>query len=143
MVEAVAPIDATNCQTCLTESLDNLEKGSSIQIRFTTLTYICNFIFFYFSNVDALIQEHGGLIGDDNVEDEKEKEVEDGGKIENKENEGEDTTKKEVEEEEEEVMEELNEFEENIRLSIIEDEPLLQETLDEIVPMWWTQEPFK
>jgi len=93
--------------------------------------------------LDALIEEHGGITGDIKNAGNVEKEKEDGEK---KENESGDTTKKEdeVEEvEEEEAMEELNDFEENIRLSIIEDEPLLQETLDEIVPMWWNEEPFK
>ena len=96
-----------------------------------------------------MIEEHGGIIGDTGDTKDagnEEKEKEDGEK---KENENEDTTKKDdeveevEEEEEEEAMEELNDFEENIRLNIIEDEPLLQETLDEIVPMWWNEEPFK
>jgi len=47
------------------------------------------------------------------------------------------------EQEEEQIIEELNEFEENIRGNILEDEPLMYETLDEIVPGWWKEEPFK
>ena len=41
------------------------------------------------------------------------------------------------------AQEELNEFEENIRLNITENELLLEETLNEIVPLWWNQEPFR
>lgn len=47
------------------------------------------------------------------------------------------------EEETEQIVEELNEFEENIRNNILEDEPLMFETLDEIIPGWWKEEPFK
>ena len=46
-------------------------------------------------------------------------------------------------EDSEEVMVELTEFEENIKNYIMEEEMLMQETLDEILPQWWNKEPFK
>eukprot|EP00111_Clytia_hemisphaerica_P024229 TCONS_00071384-protein len=38
---------------------------------------------------------------------------------------------------------ELTEFEENIKNYVMEEEMLMQETLDEILPHWWNKEPFK
>ena len=44
-------------------------------------------------------------------------------------------------EEEEEV--EFSEMEANIRDNITDNEPLTNETLEQILPAWWNEEPFK
>ena len=51
------------------------------------------------------------------------------------------TATEEEQEEKEEV--EFTEIEANIRDSIIDNEPLTNETLDSIIPAWWKEEPFR